>query len=83
MTSPLSTAVSRALRRASAGWRRLARRLAEVQGRILLAILYILLIVPIGLAVRLFSDPLRRRPSATNWVRRPAAPATLEEARRQ
>lgn len=84
MTFSAPTAGGRALQRAWAGWLRLARRIAEVQGRVLLAILYVLLVVPVGLAVQLLSDPLRRRrPPATNWTPRAVARPTLEEARRQ
>ncbi len=66
------------------GWKRFARRLADFQGRVLLTLLYGVLIVPGGLVLRLVSDPLRRRrPQTSNWIPRPPAPATLDEARRQ
>lgn len=66
------------------GWQRLARRISEFQSRVLLAVLYAALVMPLGLILRLFRDPLRRRrPAATNWVPRAAAPNTLDEARRQ
>ena len=65
-------------------WGRIARRLADFQGRALLTLLYIVLIVPVGLILRLVADPLRRRqPQGSNWTPRPPAPATLDEARRQ
>jgi hypothetical protein len=65
-------------------WKRFARRLADFQGRVLLTFLYIVLIVPVGLVLRLVADPLRRRqPQTSNWTPRPPAPATLDEARRQ
>jgi hypothetical protein len=65
-------------------WKRFARCLADFQGRVLLTFLYIVLIVPVGFILRLVADPLRRRrPQVSNWTSRPAAPATLDEARRQ
>jgi hypothetical protein len=65
-------------------WKRFARRLADFQGRVLLTLLYIVLIVPVGFILRLFADPLmRRRPQISNWTPRSPAPATLDEARRQ
>jgi hypothetical protein len=65
-------------------WKRFARRLADFQGRVLLTLLYIVLVVPVGLVLRVVADPLRRRqPQTSNWTPRPPAPATLDEARRQ
>ncbi len=65
-------------------WKRLARCLAEFQGRVLLTLLYATLVMPVGLILRLVADPLRRRrPQASNWTPRPTPPATLDEARRQ
>ena len=65
-------------------WKRFARRLADFQGRVLLTLFYIVLIVPGGLVLRLVADPLRRRrPPTSNWSPRRPAPATLAEAGRQ
>lgn len=73
-----------ALRRAWAGWLWVARHLVEFQSRVLLAVLYALLVIPVGLLLRLLADPLgQRRRHPTNWTPRAAAPPTLEEARRQ
>jgi hypothetical protein len=66
------------------GWKRIARRVADFQGRVLLTVLYLVLVAPVGLVLRLVADPLRgRRPQKTNWTPRDAAPITLDEARRQ
>ena len=65
-------------------WKRFARRLADFQGRVLLTVLYLVLVVPVGLILRLVADPLRRRrPQTSNWTPRVPAPATVDEARRQ
>ena len=80
----LSHSLTLSLRHLSAAWKRFARRLADSQGRVLLTLFYVVLIVPVGLVLRLVADPLRRRqPQGTNWTPRPPAPATLHEARRQ
>ena len=66
------------------GWKWIARRVADFQGRVLLMALYLVLVAPVGLVLRLVTDPLRRRrPQKTNWTPRDAAPITLDEARRQ
>ncbi len=65
-------------------WKRFARRLADFQGRVLLTLFYVVLLVPGGFVLRLVADPLRRRrPPTSNWTPRLPAPATLDEARRQ
>ena len=65
-------------------WKRFSRRLADFQGRVLLTVLYLVLVVPVGLILRLVADPLRRRrPQTSNWTPRVPAPTTVDEARRQ
>jgi hypothetical protein len=71
-------------RRRWEAWKRIARRIAEFQGRLTLTILYLVLILPVGLCLRLCADPLRRRrPVSSNWTSRAAAPPTMAEAGRQ
>lgn len=64
-------------------WKRLAQKIGNLQARVLLTILYAVLILPFGLAVRWFSDPLRvkRRPEA--WLDHGETPDSLDWARRQ
>jgi len=71
-------------RRAWEGWKRVAHAVGVVQTRIVLLILYLVIVLPIGLLVRLFSDPLRlRQPPGTNWIRVPRRSPSLESAQRQ
>jgi hypothetical protein len=64
-------------------WTRIARRLADIQGRVVLGLLYLLLVCPVGAMLRTLRDPLgRRRPTESNWVPRDARVSTLDEARR-
>jgi hypothetical protein len=84
VTFSLSHSLTLSLSKVWSGWKRFARRLADFQGRVLLTLLYVVLIVPGGLVLRLIADPLgRRRPRTSNWRPRPPVPATLDEARRQ
>ena len=80
----LSYFVTVSLSRGWAAWKRFARLIGEFNGRVLLTLLYVVLIVPSGLVLRLLADPLRRRrPQGSNWTPRSPVPATLDEARRQ
>jgi hypothetical protein len=64
-------------------WKRIAHAIGNFQARVLLTILYLLLVLPFGLAVRLFADPLRIRKRPHGWLEHPAADSTdLEWARR-
>ena len=53
-------------------------------GRAALIVCYVVLLLPIALIMRLFSDPLRRRrPAAgsSQWITRPPLPNTLNASR--
>ncbi len=67
------------------GWKRIAHWIGEKQATLIYTILYFVLVGPIALARRPFSDPFqyRRRRSLTFWVPRTPAPGTLEEAGKQ
>jgi len=67
------------------GWKLFARRIGDFQARIILTLLYFLLVAPLAILTRPFSDPLRlrekRKPSY--WLPRHQVPTSLEEGRRQ
>jgi hypothetical protein len=71
------------LKRIWEAWKRLAQKIGNFQARVLLTVIYSVLILPFGLAVRWFSDPLRikRRPEA--WLDHGHEPSSMEWARRQ
>ena len=47
------------------------------------AVLYVLLVRPLGAGARLFGDPLRlKRPDASNWAPLEAPDPSLERSRR-
>ncbi len=64
-------------------WTRLARRIGDVQARVLLTVFYYAVLGPFALALRLRSDPLGLRPGAGGWRDReePAGPPLARAAR--
>jgi hypothetical protein len=66
-------------------WKRFGQRLADIQARIILTLIYFLVLAPYGLVVRLLRDPLgiSRPREASTWLVKPDVPATLDAARRQ
>ena len=74
-----------ALRRALATWKRFALWLGDKQATLIYTVLYFVMIGPVALARRAFTDPLlvRARHRDTFWRPRRPTPATLVEARRQ
>lgn len=65
------------------GWKRIARRIGDFQARVLLTIIYVVLILPFGLAVRLFADPLRIKNPPASWLGRSDERADLDWAHKQ
>ena len=60
------------LKRLWVGWGRLARRMGNFQGRVLLALFYFSAVMPFAILTRLFSDPLHlRRQAESSWLDRP------------
>lgn len=64
-------------------WKKFGHALANFQARVLLTIIYSILILPFGLAVRFFSDPLHIKKRPDKWLDHPAAANELNEAHRQ
>ena len=71
------------LKRMWQAWKRIAHRIGNFQARVLLTVFYAILVLPFGVVVRLFSDPLRikRRPAA--WLNHPDDTYDMLWARRQ
>lgn len=69
-----------------ANFKRIMRVIGDFQARIILSIFYAVLILPMGLLLRPFFDPLHlRRPAeaASYWMPREPLDETLEGARLQ
>ena len=71
----LAPAVLEPVRR---GWMRFGMAVGEVNGRIILTVMFFLVIAPLGLLLRAFvRDPLDRSfddGKASNWIKRTSAP---------
>ena len=64
-----------ALRALWEAWKLVAHAIGKLQARIVFSLLYVVLLGPFALVLRLVSDPLRHRhPPVTNWRERAAQP---------
>jgi len=71
------------LRRLWEGWKRIVRRIGDVQARVMLTIFYAVILAPFALAVRAVSDPMRFG-APPSWLARDASSADAATyARRQ
>ena len=61
----------------------IAAIIGDVQGRMIATLFYFTVLVPFGLASRVFSDPLHLKPPTTAWIDRAPVPEQLEAAQRQ
>jgi hypothetical protein len=52
-------------------WKRLAHKIGNFQARVLLTVLYATVVLPFGVIVRLFSDPLHMKHRPTQWTAHP------------
>ncbi len=71
------------LKRAWQAWTGIAHAIANFQARVLLTIFYAVLVLPFGIASRLFSDPLRIKRRPTRWLDHPEEHHDLPWAKRQ
>jgi hypothetical protein len=66
-----------------AAWSRLAKKIGNVQARVLLTVMYAVVLLPFGVMVRLFSDPLRVKNRPTEWLNHLHEAMDMAWARRQ
>jgi len=71
------------LKKAWAGWKPIAHKIGDFQARVLLTVIYAVLILPFGLVIRLFSDPLNIKKRPAHWFDHPQEPSNLQRARYQ
>jgi hypothetical protein len=71
------------LKKLWAAWKRIAHRIGDFQARVLLTVIYAVLVLPFGLAIRLFSDPLKIKNRPAEWIDHAQDVIDLEWARRQ
>ncbi|MGA8150823.1 MAG: hypothetical protein WB952_07730 [Terriglobales bacterium] len=71
------------LKRLWQGWKRIAKKIGNFQSRVLLTIFYFTIVLPFGVAARLFSDPLRIKKRPAEWLEHPDEACDLQWARKQ
>lgn len=72
------------LRRCWQHWKFIAHKIGTFQSRVLLNVFYLLILMPFGLGVKLFSDPLRLKlQSRSHWLTKDPHVTTCDHARRQ
>jgi hypothetical protein len=64
-------------------WKRVAHKIGNFQSRVLLTIFYFIVVLPFGLAARLFSDPLRIKKLPVVWLDHPSEACDMLWARKQ
>ena len=69
-------------------WRLFSRKTGAFQSRVLLSLFYFIFLTPIGLIIKIFSDPLNinrpgRGASGSFWLSRKAIKAEIDDFRRQ
>jgi hypothetical protein len=65
------------------GWKRIAHKIGNFQARVLLTVLYAILVLPFGVIVRLFSDPLRIKHRPGQWIEHPQEAQDMSWAHKQ
>ena len=71
------------LKKIWAASKRIAHRIGDFQARVLLTLIYAVLVLPFGLAIRLFSDPLKIKKRSAKWIDHPEEVSDLNWAHRQ
>jgi len=71
------------LKRIWDAWKRLAHKIGNFQARVMLTLLYCVVLMPIGVLVRLFADPLRIKKYPTQWLEHGNETMDLQWAKRQ
>ena len=65
------------------GWKRIAHVIGDFQARVLLTVIYALLVLPFGVAVRFLSDPLRIKHLPSAWLNRSDERTSMNWAHKQ
>ena len=67
------------------GWMKFGHFMGDIVARVVMTLFYFTILLPFGVAVTLFSDPLDRKHTSKPpaWHARTTGDRTLEEARRQ
>jgi hypothetical protein len=73
------------LRKLWRGWLRFGHFMGDIVGRVVMTVFYFTLLLPFGVIITLFGDPLdmKHKTKAPAWHARTTGDRNLEEARRQ
>jgi len=73
------------LKKLWSGWLRFGHFMGDIVGRVVMTVFYFTLLLPFGVIITLFGDPLDMKPQtkAPAWHARTTGDRNLEEARRQ
>lgn len=72
------------IRRIWERWKVIAHKIGIFQSRLLLNVFYFVIVLPFGIGVRLFSDPLHiKHKHGSNWTRKIVESSIVERAKRQ
>jgi hypothetical protein len=75
--------VKEKLKKIWAGYKRIARKIGDFQARVLLTVIYAVLVLPFGLAIRFFADSLHIKNRPTKWLDHPQEAMDFNWARHQ
>lgn len=64
-------------------WLAFSRKIGDLVGRVAMTLFYFTLMLPFGIGVRLFSDPLNIKSAEPRWQTSEADDQTLEGAHKQ
>jgi hypothetical protein len=73
----------KSIKRGWQAWTRLGHKIGNFQARVLLTILYGVVVLPFGLVVRWFGDPLRIKHRPVGWLDHPEESYDMKWAQRQ
>ena len=79
----MATASTQNLKSLWNAWKRLARQIGNFQARVILTVLYVVAVLPFGLIVRMFADPLEIKNRPTQWTEHPAEAYDLSWVHKQ
>ena len=67
------------------GWMKFGHFMGDIVGRVVMTVFYFTLLLPFGLIVTLFGDPLdmKHKDKTPTWRARTTGDRTMEEAQRQ
>jgi hypothetical protein len=77
------SALWQSVKRAWKVWTRVAHEIGNFQARVLLTVIYAILVLPFGIVVRLFADPLRIKKRPDRWLDRVDEANDVHGAQRQ